>query len=169
MTKRLGALEIASLLDRYADPLAIYASQWTQLADDCVQEAFVELAKQPPPNNPVSWLYNVVRNRAINAGRSEQRRNKREQLSGSLRDSATSIDPSIELQAVDEQQRMLNVLESMPDDLRELIALRIWSELTWAEIAKLTNTSSSSAQRTYVQALELMKNKLETTCLTKPH
>ena len=63
---------------------------------------------------------------------------------------------------------MLSVLESMPDDMRELIALRIWGELTWAEIAKLTNTSSSSAQRTYVQALELMKNKLEITCLMKP-
>ena len=165
--ERLGALEIASLLDRYADPLALYASQWTRSPDDCVQEAFVELAQQPVPINPVGWLYKVVRNRAINAGRSDQRRKNREQLSESLRDSATSTDPSLELQAIDEQQRMLSVLESMPDDMRELIALRIWGELTWAEIAKLTNTSSSSAQRTYVQALELMKNKLEITCLTK--
>ena len=41
-------------------------AQWTEAADDCVQEALIELARQPRvPENVVAWLYRVVRNRAV--------------------------------------------------------------------------------------------------------
>ncbi len=163
---RIDVQEIASLLDEHSTPLALYASQWTASPDDCVQEAFVELAAQAVrPENPIGWLYKVVRNRALNASRSEQRRKNREQVAAKqneMKDRVSRIDRT------DEQQNLLCTLESLPGDQRELIALRIWSGLTWEEIAKLIGTSSSTAQRKYVSALELLKTKLEMKCLTKP-
>ena len=37
--------------------------------EDVVQEAFLLLVRQVvAPDNPVGWMYRVVRNRAINAG-----------------------------------------------------------------------------------------------------
>ena len=166
LTKPVKAKQIATLLDEYAKPLALYASQWTRSPDDCVQESFVELAAQAVcPDNPVAWLFRVVRNRAINELRSRQRRNKREQAVA--RADALTDDPAVRYLVEDEQRQMMAVLEKMPNDERELIVLRIWSGLTWGEIADLTGTSSSSAQRRYVAALEKMKLRLESKCLTK--
>jgi hypothetical protein len=57
---------LGCLLDEHGGALALYAVQWTDAADDCVQEALIELARQPAvPASPVGWLYRVVRNRAI--------------------------------------------------------------------------------------------------------
>ena len=51
-----------------------------------------------------------------------------------------------------------------PSD-RELVILRIWSGLTWSEIAELTHTSSSGAHRRYAAALQTLKQNLDPTCL----
>ena len=65
---------LARLLDQHGGALALYAAQWTESADDCVQEALVELAKQAEmPENTVGWLYRVVKNKALNAARASLR------------------------------------------------------------------------------------------------
>ncbi len=166
-SKPIEPKQIARLLDENARSLALYASQWTRSPDDCVQEAFVELASQKVcPDNPVAWLFRVVRNRALNELRSRQRRSKREQ--SAARTDTQLNDPAAKFILEDEQRELMSVLKKMAEDDRELIVLRIWSGLTWEEIAKLTATSSSSAQRRYVAALEKMKLRLESKCLTKP-
>lgn len=167
MATRIEATELAHLLDEYSASLALYASQWSQSPDDCVQEAFVELARQTQrPENPVGWLFKTVRHRAFNASRSHQRRKFREQAAAKT--TIELADPSNAMQASDEQRKLLKTLGGLPDDQRELIALRIWSGLTWDEIGEMTGRSSSSAHRHYVSALETMKKRLEEKCLTKP-
>ncbi len=70
---------LAQLLDAHAAALELFAAQWTQAPADAVQEAFVELARQPKvPHNIVAWLYRVVRNRAASEARSARRRKRRE-------------------------------------------------------------------------------------------
>src|SRR6266700_2449270 len=59
--------------------LVLYARQWCAGPEDVVQDAFVLLARQASaPENPVGWLYRVVRNRAINAARDGARKSRRE-------------------------------------------------------------------------------------------
>jgi RNA polymerase sigma-70 factor (ECF subfamily) len=167
LTKRIETRELGRLLDQYASPLALYATQWTNAPDDCVQEAIVELAAQPVrPENPVAWLFRVVRNRALNQSRSARRRTAREKTAA--RPEMDSLDPAKRVQFDEEQIHLLRVLEQLPPDDRELIVLRIWSGMSWSEIAELTAISSSSAHRRYVAALEKMKLRLETPCPTKP-
>lgn len=133
-----------------------------------MQEAFVALAGQTkPPENPVAWLFRVVRHRAFNEFRSSQRRTERER--NVAQPNFHRSDPADLTEIDEERKRMLGVLEQMQSDDRELIVLRIWSGLSWGEIAELTETSSSTAQRHYVAALEKMKIRLETKCLTKPN
>jgi RNA polymerase sigma factor (sigma-70 family) len=167
LTKPIESEEIADLLDQYAASLEFYASQWTDVPEDCVQEAFVALAGQANrPEHPVAWLYRVVRNRALNEFRSSRRRYEHE-----LRSAKQNLDessPAEQSENDEEQNRMLGVLKQLQPEDRELIVLRIWSGLSWGEIANLMKTSSSSAQRRYVAALEKMKLRLETKCLTKP-
>lgn len=165
MSKPVESHEIADLLDQYAASLEFYASQWTVSPEDCVQEAFVALAGQTkPPDNPVAWLFRVVRNRALNEHRASRRRHERERIAA--QPNLHRSDPEDQSEIEEERNRMLGVLKQLKPDDRELIVLRIWSGLSWSEIAKLTVTSSSSAQRRYVAALEKMKIRLETTCLT---
>ncbi|MHB1557554.1 MAG: RNA polymerase sigma factor, partial [Isosphaeraceae bacterium] len=59
--------DLGRLIDRHADSLRLYARQWTDMADDVVQEAFLSLARQrAEPENPAAWLFRAVRNGAIN-------------------------------------------------------------------------------------------------------
>ena len=46
MNGPIDAEQLGRLLDEHGSALALYAAQWTDAADDCVQEALVELAKQ---------------------------------------------------------------------------------------------------------------------------
>ncbi|QEG25099.1 RNA polymerase sigma factor [Mariniblastus fucicola] len=169
-TGQIPPEQLASLLDQHARALEIYASQWCRSPEDCVQEAFVGLAaRKPPPDCNVAWLYRAVRNRAINAARSAKRRTDHErQRSFEIASKvAAEFDPSQMATRRDEEQQLLSSLELLPADSRETVVLRIWSGLTWQQIAELTETSSSSAQRKYVQAIEQLRSILESTCLTK--
>src|SRR5688572_32828258 len=77
---------LGRLLDEHGGTLALYAAQWTDSADDCVQEALIELAGvHELPANPVAWLYRVVRNRAVSQYRTSRRRERREELASRLR------------------------------------------------------------------------------------
>jgi RNA polymerase sigma-70 factor (ECF subfamily) len=167
LTKPITARELSQLLDQHANPLRLFASQWSNSPDDCVQEALVELAAQrEKPDKPVAWLYKVVRRRALNDLRGHTRRAMREKRVARVE--LSSPDPA-EKVLRDEQQRQIQIaLGNLPSDSRELIVLRIWSGLTWMEIGELTGCSTSAAQRRFVSALKLLKSNLETKCLTKP-
>jgi RNA polymerase sigma-70 factor (ECF subfamily) len=160
-----GAIDaelLGRLLDRHGAALALYASQWTAMADDCVQEAFVELARQRAvPQYVVGWLYRVVRNRALNAARGARRRRERESRSIAER-FVVGQEP-----ATFDRGDTADVLESL-DRLaandREVIVMRIWGGLTFDEIAAVLAVSISTAHRQYGQALEKLRQILESTC-----
>lgn len=168
MAGPVNAQLIATLLQQHADALHRYAAQWTVFPDDCVQEAFVKLAGQRElPDSVAAWLYRVVKNAAINRAKSERRRNKHEQLAAQklAADRLASIDQSPES---DEQESLEAALGVLSAEERELVVLRIWSQLTWQEIGDLTGQSSSSAQRHYVAVLKKLKKKLEQPCPPNP-
>ncbi len=85
MPQPVDAALIAELFDRHAAALEFYAAQRTSAPQDCVQEAFLELARQDSsPVDPGAWLFRVVRNRALNAARAEQRRDDVELVARAL-------------------------------------------------------------------------------------
>ena len=160
MDQRIDANEIGLLLAQHANSLELFAAQWTTSAEDCVQEAFIELATQPRrPQNPVAWLYRVVRNRALNASRSARRRSNHERLAAML---ATSHISKNEFS--NDTEQLIVALEKISPQDRELIVLRIWSGLTWQQVAEVVGTSSSNAHRNYVSALKKLKEILEPSC-----
>ncbi len=160
MRSSIGAKAIGELLSDHASSLELYASQWTSIPEDCVQEAFIELATQTKkPDLPIAWLYRVVRNKSLNASRSARRRANHERLAAAL-----SSPMVFEKPWTDEREFLASALSRLTSSERELIVLRIWSGLTWQQVADLTETSSSSAQRNYVAALQKLKEILEPSC-----
>ena len=117
----------------------------------------MELSRQPEaPENPVAWLYRVVRNRALNAVRAEGRRNARELLAAEQRaaQNSTAADPVSAMELND-------TLATLDAAAREIVVLRVWGGLAWQEIAELVGGSKTTVQRTYAQALELLRRHWE--------
>jgi RNA polymerase sigma-70 factor (ECF subfamily) len=153
---------IAELLDRHGAALALYAQQWTDAAEDCVQEAFVELCRQaPPPDNVVAWLYRVVRNRAISRMRDARRRARREAIALQMR-GPTQRD--VAGQPPFGAEELTAAVEALPGPLREVVIARTWGGLTFEEIAALVGCSTSAAHRRYEAALAILRQKLGVLC-----
>src|SRR5262249_25386880 len=77
----MGPELLGQLVDEHAAALVLYARQWCAAPEDVVQEAFLKLVTQrKPPEHVLPWLYCVVRNAAIDAGRSALRRRRYERL-----------------------------------------------------------------------------------------
>jgi RNA polymerase sigma-70 factor (ECF subfamily) len=153
---------LGRVLDEHGPALALYAAQWTDAADDCVQEALVELARQrTQPEHLLAWLYRVVKHRALNMSRGARRRREREARAMADRFVATSstLDQSDALAVAE-------ALEQLSEDARELVVMRIWGALTYEEIATAMGTSVASAHRQYERALVSLREILESPCST---
>src|SRR3954469_16311433 len=167
MNAPIDAELIGRLLDEHGPALALYAAQWTNAADDCVQEALVELARQPRrPEHVVAWLYRVVKNRALNAARGNRRRRERELHAFTER--LLPSGRSANVQTFDDSSA-IEALKQLNDVDRELVVMRIWGELTFDEIACSMNTATSTAFRQYERALTRLRKILESPCSTTKH
>ena len=130
--------------------MELFARQWCDCPDDVVQEALIELVAQPrTPDDVAAWLYRVVRNKAITAWRSAQRRRRHEteavahRSAAFERSAADRIDAGVAAAALD----------SLSIELREVVVARIWGGLTFQQIGRLVGVSDSAAHRRYEAGL----------------
>jgi RNA polymerase sigma-70 factor (ECF subfamily) len=153
---------LGRLLDEQGGALALYAAQWTDAADDCVQEALIELARQPvAPASPLAWLYRVVRNRAISSFRSARRRERREALASRLRPRELDGESA---EPVFDAEELAAALEALPEELREAVVARTWGGLGFEQIAALAGCSTSTAHRRYEAGLTALRERLDVSC-----
>ena len=164
MNRPIDAELLGGLLDELGPALALYAAQWTDAADDCVQEALVELAGQPRvPDNVRAWLYRVVKHRALNAARGDRRRRERESRAATGR-----LTTANESTAFDRYEALtvVEALERLDATEREVVVMRIWGSLTYEEIAAALSISTSSAHRHFERALATLRTILDAPCPT---
>ena len=154
---------IERLLDDHLAALELFAAQWTNAPEDCVQEAFLELARRPTLSERLMpWLYRVVRNRAISTARSAGRRRRHEQAAAGrarmwfIPSRAGQIDAMAATEA----------LQELPRRHREIIVARIWGELTLAEVAEVVGVSVSTAHRRYEAGMKTLRKRLGLKWLT---
>ncbi len=146
-------------LDDHAPRFLLYARQKTRSeadAQDLVQEAVVEALHrgndQAPP--PVSLVYATLHRRAIDLGRSEERRAAREQA---------AIEPApmawFDTVIEDRERATLvqNALTRLPEMYREVVTLKIWGELTFAQIAEALSIPANTAASRYRYGLEELR------------
>jgi RNA polymerase sigma factor (sigma-70 family) len=162
-----GSLEpelLGRLLDRHAATLELYARQLCNCPEDVVQEAFVELARQPGvPVDLMPWLYRVVRNKAISASRAIRRHKVHESQAAGRHRAWFEPSPG---DALDAATAMM-VLENLPPIDREVVIARIWGGLTFQQIGELIGATDSTAHRHYESALVAIRQKLRASCLKK--
>ncbi len=162
MKKGRGDEAVAELYDRHAPALLLYAHQWVGTeAEDVVQRVFVTLiAGRKLPTEPRTWLFRCVRNEAMGIIRAGRRRQRREGTIAGTRREWFEPRPEDPLNAVEAQA----ALEALPEELREVVTLRLWGDLTLAEIAEVTGVAVSTVHGRYETAMETLRKQLESPC-----
>lgn len=158
--------KLGSWYAAYAPALVLYARQWAgpAAAEDVVHEAFVGLLSQRnEPAHPKAWLFRAVRNAAASHHRSSKRRGRREREAGGARPEWFCPRPEDLVDAAAAQ----NALAALPIEQREVVVMRIWGQMTLAEIADVTSSPLSSVYDRYKAALAAVRQKMESLCRKK--
>jgi RNA polymerase sigma-70 factor (ECF subfamily) len=141
--------------------LLLFARQWVRSpadAEDIVQEAFVKFWRRNHKIDNRALLYATVRSIALDLIRRDSRRARRE--AEAFSDAEQSIEPQFELG--DESQRALAAaVDRLPHEQREVLVMKIWNELTFAEIATALGISNNTAASRYRYALSALKKNFQ--------
>ncbi len=112
-----------------------------------------------------AWLYRTVRNASISQIRANSSRHHREKDVGENKALwfVSRIEDLMDASAAQE------ALRELPTDQREIVVLRIWSQLGFAEIAELVHRPLSSVYDQYKTAVAALRKKMESSCQKKTH
>lgn len=144
--------------------LLLCARQWTHTAmdaEDVVQEAFIRFWRQQRKlgSEPMALIVTSLRRTAIDLARRNLRRARREQLAAQDSPLETALfEPLLE---GDERRTAIEAaLLRLPAEQREVLVLKIWGELTFAEIAGQLSLSPNTAASRYRYALVALRQEL---------
>ena len=154
-------------LDENAPRLLAYARarcQSSDEAEDLLQEALIKLwgyqeeRGYRPPDLPLA--FSVMRYLGLDHGRRKGRRERRDHKIVQFQQGQDHwLDPAME----DEEDAALlrDEVEALPEKLKEVLTLKIWGGLTFAEIGELLAISNNTAASRYRYALEQLQKKLK--------
>jgi RNA polymerase sigma-70 factor, ECF subfamily len=132
-------------------------------AEDVVHDVFVGVARDGGMLSPVRWsaayLTVATRNKAISLLRTRKIHSAYASDAAS-RDTVGGDSPAEAVARTEEEEIILRQVGALPDELRRVLALRIWGELGFAEIAKAENVSKSTARMRYMEALQRLRVQL---------
>ena len=143
-----------------APGLLLFARQWARSAadaEDIVQEAFVRFWRKQHDISNRGLLYATVRSIGLDFLRRDSRRARREATAVSEMDQ--SVQPMFENE--DESHRaVVAALDLLSSEQREVLVMKIWNDLTFAEIASALEISQNTAASRYRYALAALKKNL---------
>src|SRR6266478_4228227 len=145
-----------------APKLLLFARQWAPCAadaEDVVQAAFVRFWRKRPDAQPEHYplLYAAVRTVALDLLRTNERRGRRELAFGA--EAPEAHEPFFEssLEQREEAEKLQQALDKLSPEQRETVVLRIWGELTFAQIAAALGESINTVAARYRYALEALR------------
>ena len=147
----------------HAPKLLLYARQWLLCradAEDAVQAGFVKFWRhKPEPQQPdIPLLYTAVRTAALDLIKRNRRRQIREDVVAlDTPDIWWDADSSEERERAEKLQAALETLDAPQ---REVVVLRVWSDLTFADIAHTLGESINTITSRYRYALANLKKQI---------
>ena len=152
----------------YGTRLLLFARQYSYDstdAEDIVQDAFIRFWRSKnwqnvSSENIVSTLFRYVRYSALDYLRkNKRRRNREEQAVRKCIEQISMFENSLELL---ERQRLIEqAIQGLSADQRQVLALKIWGDLTFIHIGEILDVSPNTAASRYRYALKNLKNQLE--------
>jgi RNA polymerase sigma-70 factor (ECF subfamily) len=140
-------------LRQHGAALFLFARQWSATqsdADDAIQAGFLRFWKtRDRARDEVAYLYSCVRSAAIDMGRTQRRQAARDRKAEPPQESA--FEPPLE--PAQRHARIESALNQLPGDQREVVVMKIWGELTFAQIGKALGVPLHTAASRYRIAL----------------
>jgi RNA polymerase sigma-70 factor (ECF subfamily) len=155
---RITPEELGHLYRQYAPALRLYVRQFPAGDEDLIHDAFIKLAQlSTVPDQVLPWLYRVVRNGTLGAGRSEARRRCRQHRTAASEAWFASTDNQLD------GEEATRLLAELPLEQREVLIARLWGGLTFDQVAHLVNCPLPTAHRRYHAGLTTLRQMLEGT------
>jgi RNA polymerase sigma-70 factor, ECF subfamily len=130
-----------------------------ELAEDITSQTFIKAFQKinsfdSSRGTFQSWLYRIARNLLIDEFR---KRKPTENIDAheNLR-SATDLESEINSQISNEALQKL--LQTLPDESQELIAMRLWDELSYSEIAAITGKTEGSLKMQFSRVVSKLQH-----------
>jgi RNA polymerase sigma-70 factor (ECF subfamily) len=148
-------------LDQHGAALVLFARQWVARhadAEDVVQEAFVRFWRsRERVAEPVGYLYACVKRCGLDWQRAGKRRSRREEAT------ARPESEPMFAGALEQDERRIAIeaaLVNLPEKQREVLVMRIWGGLTFAQIAAALEISADTAASRYRYAINRLHEEL---------
>jgi RNA polymerase sigma-70 factor, ECF subfamily len=130
---------------------------------DVLQEIFIRLAQSPRCLDgvavPRSYLFRMAHRLVIDRYRRDQTRQEYDDRAYQERE--TFVRPeSLAGDAVWVQNRLAASLEMLPPEQKAVVLLKVWEEMTFAEIARVLDISANTAASRYRYALDKLRENL---------
>jgi len=134
---------------RFEGPLTLYASRLLrdcEAARDVVQDTFLKLCASDLASidgHLAEWLFTVCRNRALDVLRKEHRMNqlRDEQVHRCLSPEPGPLDVALRH---DLSGRVMELLEALPANQREVVRLKFQNGFSYQEISRISGQSISN-------------------------
>ena len=146
------------LLARQRDPGSSHAD-----AEDAVHDGFVRFwraRRRQRVRHPEAFLFGCVRRAAMDRRRRDARRRDRERRAGADTPSDAGMfdSPAEQRERDDTIQRALSRLNV---EQREVLVMKVWGELTFAELAEALSIPQGTAATRYRTALAKLRDELD--------
>jgi RNA polymerase sigma-70 factor, ECF subfamily len=141
-----------------APGLVLFARQFVHSiadAEDIVQEAFVKFWRRQHSVANRALLFATVRSCALDSLRRDARRARREATAVAENGDAV-VQPAFDTPN-ESQQLLAAAVDRLPAEQREVLVMKIWNELTFADIGEVLGISQNTAASRYRYALAALK------------
>jgi RNA polymerase sigma-70 factor (ECF subfamily) len=146
-------------LARHGPALVLYARQWVAGcshadAEDAAQEGFVRFWKScARAADPLAYLYTCVRSAAMDQHRQGVARRAHDQVAMQRQPAWFEASSEAISNVIDVQ----SALGELPEGQREVVILKIWGGLTFAQIGDVAGIASNTAASRYRYAMEKLE------------
>jgi RNA polymerase sigma factor (sigma-70 family) len=156
---------VGDAVARFEGPLMLYASRLlrdAEAARDVVQETFLKLCAADHASidgHLAEWLFTVCRNRALDVLRKEHRMSqlRDEQVLRCLSPAPSPLDVA---ERDELSGRILDLLESLPPNQREVIRLKFQNGFSYHEISRISGHSVSNVGYLIHAGIKTLRGKL---------
>ena len=145
-----------------APGLVLFARQFVRSsadAEDIVQDAFVRFWRTQRSIQNRALLFATVRSIALDLLRRDSRRARRE--ADAMAEGEQSVAPQFDT-THEAQHALAGAIDQLPAEQREVLVMKIWNELTFADIGTVLGISQNTAASRYRYALGALKKNLVT-------
>lgn len=157
-----GAHEkFAELYDQYADPIFRFIFHKTfdrELAEDLTGDVFLRAMEKIDSFNAdrgkfSTWLYTIARNRITDHWRSHREHSDVDDVwdLASLDDVADAANKKLM------GEQLHAAMQKLSPDAREILTLRFWQDLSWQQVADITEKSESAVKMSASRSIKSLR------------